>query len=472
MSRTYGNYETVLPIQTGHVIEGTYSKGAPCNNGTVAFGPTQAEIPESMTVQYCQEESAEHRVAPTDGNWSEVVRSGKVKMTEMSAYRTQVTRSPVLIPSMNAISSWPASWYNGECCGTSGVQESVALWYDVSHIDFPQGESIAKHLADYNDELNDLIVTNQQDLYRDLNEGYDLASELGELPETIRWLSSLIQQMVSVTEKFPDLLQSRGPSGRRVKLPKNRKEALKMGSHYAGKLLDRWMEYRYAIMPIVYSVKDVQEVLKFADRIVHKGSKPENVHRTIEEQYDDCPTADGHSVPLIVNIVLDTDVVSTGRILYDTGSLNRLVDQVSTNPFITAWELLPLSFVIDWFVNVSNGIFAATHVGNPFVGSSGYCTSVKQRSSMTARQCGVRNMWYWRQYSTSNVCWDGFLHEIDRSVAYPPGIVFSQETQIYRRTVWKRPSSALVFDPFLNWKRILDAIALTHKPVHKRLSRL
>lgn len=473
MSRTYGSYLTVFPIQTSPVLQGTYSVGSPCANNTVSYGPYEAEMPQGTTVQYCQEESAESRTAPTDGSWSEVIRSGKVKMTAMNAFRTHVTRAPVYIPKMAVVSKWPNQDSGGKCCGHAGLKECVALWFNVSHIDFPSGESIAKRLADHNDELNDLIVTNRQDLYRDLNEGFDLASELGELPETLRWLSSLVQQMVAVTERFPDLIKSRGSSGRRVRLPRNRREALKMGSYYTGKLLDRWMEYRYAIMPIVYSIKDVQEVIKHADRLVRKGSKSDNVNTTIEEQFDDCQTADGDKVPLIVRYVLDTDVVSTGRILYNLGSLNRLVDQVSTNPFITAWELLPLSFVIDWFINVSNSIFAATHFDGPSMGiSSGYCTSVKQRSFITARQGGVAHLAFERQYMIDPCPNSGYLHQVNRTVAYPADFVFSQETQSYRRTVWKRPSSSLVFDPSLNWKRILDAIALAHKPVHKRLRQL
>lgn len=471
MSRVYGSYNTVIPIDVGAVLQGTYSKGSPCTIQTVTYGPTQAATPTGTTVDYCQSESTESRVAPTDGSWSEVIRSGRVKMTEMNAFRTHVTRHPVLIPEMAAISSWPAAWTGSTCCGTAGLQESVALWYNVSHMEFLPREPSALRLTEYNDRLGDLIVTNQQDLYRDLNEGYDLASELGELPETFRWLSSLIQQAVSVTEKFPDLLRSRGPSGRRIKLPRSRKKALKMGSHYVGKMLDRWMEYRYAIMPIVYSIQDIQEVLKHADRIVRKGSKRENLNLSFEERLDNCITADGHSVPLIVSTELDTDVVSSGRILYDTGSLNRLVDQVSTNPFITFYELLTLSFVLDWFFNVSNSIFAATHRDNQSL-SSGYCTSVKQRFLITARQCGDLDLAYQRQYDPSNPCWNGYLHQISRKMAYPSGIVFSKEAQSYRRTVWERPTSKIVFDPSLNWRRLLDAVALTHKPVHKRLSQL
>jgi hypothetical protein len=367
---------------------------------------------------------------------------------------------------MACISKWPWQQHTS-CCGHAGLKECVALWYDVGIIDIPKmSAEMSQQIANHKEELHDLVITNQQDLYRDLNEGYDLASELGELPETYGWLSSLVQEMVSATDKFPDLKESRGPSGRRVKLPRNRKEALKMGSHYAGKLLDRWMEYRYAIMPIVYSVQDVQKVLRYADRLVRKGSKPENANLALKEYNDD-----GNVVPLNIEYVLDTDVVSTGRILYKTGSLNRFVDQVSTNLMITAWELLPLSFVVDWFLNVSNSIFAATHRDNQAF-SSGYCTSVKQREFVTARQVGVKELVYERQYPATLCPNSGFLHRIDRSMAYPPRTVFSQESQTYQRMVWTSPPSKIVFDPYLDWKRILDAIALSHKPVHKRLSRL
>jgi hypothetical protein len=226
------------------------------------------------------------------------------------------------------------------------------------------------------------------------------------------------------------------------------------------------MEYRYAVMPIVYSVQDVQKVLRYADRLVRKGSNPESAELALEEVNDD-----GNNVPLNIEYTLDTKVVSTGRILYKIGSLNRLVDQVSTNLLITAWELLPLSFVVDWFLNVSNSIFAATHYDNQAF-SSGYCTSVKQRQSVIARQVGVKELVYERQYPGTLCPNSGFLHRIDRTMAYPSRTVYSHESQTYERTVWTRPTGKIVFDPYLDWKRILDAVALTHKPVHKRLSRL
>jgi hypothetical protein len=466
MSLTYGTYSTVIPIEYSPVIQGTYAIGEPCAPQTGVFGPYEAEMPQGSTVEYPQSEEAQFRHADTSGSWAKVLRSGKVKMTEMTAMRSHVTRSPYYSPEMACVSKWPWKQYTS-CCGHAGLKECVALWYNVGHIDRPQmGLEMKQQIANHKEELRDLIVVNQQDLYRDLNEGFDLATELGELPETYGWLSSLVQQMVSATDKFPDLKESRGPSGRRVKLPRSRREALKMGSYYTGKLLDRWMEYRYAVMPIVYSVRDVQKVLRFADRLVRKGSKPENASFAFEEVNDD-----GNSVPLKIEYVLDTDVVSTGRILYKTGSLNRFVDQVSTNLLITAWELLPLSFVLGWLFNVSNSIFAATHFDNQAF-SSGYCTSVKQRESVIARQVGTKELVYERQYPGTLCPNSGFLHRIDRSMAYPSRTVYSQESQTYTRTVWTRPTGKIVFDPYLDWKRILDAVALTHKPVHKRLSRL
>jgi hypothetical protein len=470
MSRSFSTHPLYEALSDGvYYPAQSYKQTSPCSK-TETWPAFQAVCPTNdSVVSFIDEETTEGRVAPTDGNWSEVVRSGKVKMTEMSAYRTHVIRQPVRVPQMGVTALRGGSVCISTCQYTWGPYESVALWYNLYTINAPTGGDFAEAIATHREKVDNTIITNRQTLYRNLNEGYDLASEIGELPETIRWLSSLIDKLLDVLEKFVG--ETNSSSRRQWRVPKNPKQAVQMGSKYAGELLDRWMEYRYAVMPIVYSIKDVAEVLRYADRIVRKGSNPENVHSTFNFVSDNSaghPNLDG--IPLRYSVVVDTDVVSSGRILYDLGSSQRLLDQVSTNLFLTGWELLTLSFVLDWVWNISDSIFAVTNV--PVSSSSKYCTAVKERVSISIETTGEKFMSSTKLWSASTCQGPAFSVTTERTVPYPSVVAFQQNTQSYVRSVWDRPPGTIIFNPFLDWKRKLDLVALIHKPVHKRITRL
>lgn len=111
----------------------------------------------------------------------------------------------------------------------------------------------------------------------------------------------------------------------------------------------KWLEYRYGWQPLVNSIYDACDelgkqfksgVIPVRSRVVLQNAK---VTRTGSGSYTD---------PVIIK-----DIQGTYRyemvfyINIDPGV--HLYDWTSLNPLGIAWELLPLSFVGDWIVNVS-----------------------------------------------------------------------------------------------------------------------
>lgn len=101
-------------------------------------------------------------------------------------------------------------------------------------------------------------------------------------------------------------------------------------------LVTVWMTYRYGIMPLSYAVDDLLSYLSKTPTYV-SVRKRQDREVTI---YVDGWTM---TVPVIERIFakarIDPQASASG---------------LKTNPFATAWELIPLSFVWDWFINVGD----------------------------------------------------------------------------------------------------------------------
>lgn len=108
-----------------------------------------------------------------------------------------------------------------------------------------------------------------------------------------------------------------------------------------------WMNFRYNIMPLVYTAVDIANAYDFDPEFltVRKGEKssPEII-------------IDSNLPPLVV----DTQflVFIKDRAKSDVGPFSLTTKQVTGNILTTAWELVPLSFVVDWFINIGDFVTA------------------------------------------------------------------------------------------------------------------
>lgn len=115
-----------------------------------------------------------------------------------------------------------------------------------------------------------------------------------------------------------------------------------------------WLEYRYGWMPLLGSIQSACELLsqdrKAPDFIsgYGKGSFAGNSNDAINNSY----------VNNYVNAQLH--VIVKGRLNVVNPDLHRLNQYGLVNPASVAWELVPFSFVIDWFVKVGDYVSALT----------------------------------------------------------------------------------------------------------------
>lgn len=113
-------------------------------------------------------------------------------------------------------------------------------------------------------------------------------------------------------------------------------------------IADVWLNFRYNIMPNVYLIEDLIKVLESQGKTFFR-------FRGLEQSDKE------------FNIVLpkgwtgDLSYNAAGRVLIKRSVAANSYEYkhlLQTNLFVTAWELVPLSFVVDWFLNIGDALSA------------------------------------------------------------------------------------------------------------------
>lgn len=331
---------------------------------------------------------------------------------------------------------------------------------------FVRNDDICKRVGSWyvRDEaaIREAMISTQQSCWSEAINGYDLLTELGEMEESISYIFGKQKGVADFLEK--GLLREGDPSLFRKFRRYNAKRLMKDADRAVRKLGSRWMEYRYALMPIIYSYRDIADTWDKRHSKYHTTRSQEYIPISVEpDEYE----GDEY---LVFSSSGSIQVRSTSKALYDLGSLQRLTSLIGFNPFRTAWELIPMSFVIDWFINVGDSISALT--GLDYSSHRVSCTSVKHS------QVDVASYHRNSRENTGNGIWQSpcgpvTVHPGGTFSSYVcNGEIFRRITERYDRTLWTRPEPALQFNPRLHWRRFIDGAVLGYQPTSKKLRSL
>lgn len=182
------------------------------------------------------------------------------------------------------------------------------------------------------------------------NEAFNLANDIGEYRQTVDMFRTNARRLASA---FRALRRGDIRSvGRNIQLRLSHRSALvrKGPKDFARNAGSYWLEMQYGWLPLV---SDVYDAVEHLDNSIDGQVLRKKASRTSRSGYSEERTGAG--------ITMYNEASSTknrARIILeyrvDRRALVSLNDWGVTNPLDLAWELMPYSFVVDWFLPVGN----------------------------------------------------------------------------------------------------------------------
>lgn len=201
---------------------------------------------------------------------------------------------------------------------------------------------------------NNRALANYVEAIRKIDTPFQGGIFLGELSETVRMLRSPLKSLRRGLSDYLGALKKRrkGIKGRPASIKKQRKKIL----------ADTWLEYSFGFAPLVNDVQDAYDLLtgpipRDVQNIRGVGIDSTSSESTISFSAG-TPPYPIHRVRTVKKaIVIYHGAYSTERARrFESRSLG--LDLSNFAP--TAWELIPWSFLVDYFTNVGDIISAAS----------------------------------------------------------------------------------------------------------------
>nr|APG76992.1 hypothetical protein [Beihai levi-like virus 20] len=381
-------------------------------------------------------------------SFREVIRSGRIKMTDYSHLKESYPVLSGVSQSIDyenraAVVAVPKNGY-----WTHVRTDRQFGSYELS-VAVEENETIDPQ---YDFSIDDTLPSVMQKVVDDSLTTYDLLTEVSELAETLRYIVSLLDKVNRPLKSFADKRENLLRSGRPREL-------------VLQDIANLWLEYRYAIMPIVYSIQDVASIYEDSTAmfVTKRAQRPSKV---INPDLTDVP-------PEVLYRYASMSIMNraTGKTKYLVSDLmGNMYALLGINPFVTAWELTTFSFVIDWFINIGDTIQNLTYNLWDFSLDRGFCYSIRTNGETITGYDFVRPKYnsVTGYHPNGQVAWT-FPEVSEQSFQLT---VLRHKQNNYVRKVFLPSDIPLVLSLPDYWKQILDGIALSLNPTLKSLRRL
>lgn len=172
--------------------------------------------------------------------------------------------------------------------------------------------------------------------------GWDVGTFIGELSQTIRMFTSLASSVFRRGDEWNKLTDKQ--------------------------LTDAYLQNRYGWRTFVYDLQDFSDAVTRFDRSRKRYSERQGVSASHTDVVTDTPYS---SVACTINrtVVTETQLSVRGAITADIQP-----PQFALNPFVTGWELMRFSFIIDWVIDIGTWLMSLSflYLSTNYTASHGY----------------------------------------------------------------------------------------------------
>lgn len=154
---------------------------------------------------------------------------------------------------------------------------------------------------------------------------------------------------------------------------------LKKGVLHPGILLgDLYLEYRYGWRLLYYDMVDISKTLADLawkrDRFSQRTGANENSSSSVDYMYN------GPAYQFTVNMIEELKISLRGTVVADIEPPNW-----AFNPLTTSWELIPFSFIVDWFIGIGTWLetLSFLFLQTNYTSAGGINISLKRTMALT-----------------------------------------------------------------------------------------
>jgi hypothetical protein len=228
----------------------------------------------------------------------------------------------------------------------SAIQDCVSEYTAACQVNSP--------MVVYSSEIAALDSKVVAKLYQKvLNQKVDLATAMAEGAKTVSMIADLSKRLIDFFLGIYRLNPTRFLSGLRGLLGKLLPSSPK-------KLANDFLAYRYGITPLVSDISgSVEAIAEYLDSNPKVYTRSRS--RTVIDNSNQSSTS--FSGVLTRRVLVDRVTIEIAyKITYAIEGLGtrRLIELGFTNPVNVEWELVPFSFVVDWFIPIGNYLRSLT----------------------------------------------------------------------------------------------------------------
>lgn len=299
-----------------------------------------------------------------------------------------------------------------------------------------------------NDVMKDVVLKLGTDL--------DVLTSIAELKATLELIQNLIRSVRSPLSSAKAYLK-------RLAKKKSISKWQLVGQIHKD-LGSAWMQYRYGIMPIMYDIRNLVKVLEgLSLKFLTVRSMRTGTYQNVLPTEDAPFNQNGVSEQYYTRCTEKYEVRAVGKARFSS-SWDFLYSSLGLNPFVTAWELVPFSFVCDWFLNVGEYIQCISNNITNVLSDKTYCYSIKK----------VKETEHFLKYKQNSL----LTREIYGKI-YEMGDVHVETLHLgttleesYTRRVFRPDDVKLSASFDLGWKQWVDSYVLTTQTASKHIARL